>query len=317
MCVKYTPPYSPATDAQSDELLGARIDGRRIDERSGHPDGSVFHPFPHQLSHLLKLLRLWGDILFPEHYAPHLREPNVVHHVDGDAVVLKDGEVLRVPPPAHGVAVNDGRGELSIGALRRGRSSLSGEVGGNALAQLALGARRIRDEHQAGLAHHIDEAGCQEAVTGIDTKMGRAPGEAAHGDDAIPAHTHVGAEPRVPGAVQDTRIDDEHVEDRIVRIPPNPFLFAGARRGAEKCDEKQGGKMARTRSSTNASGPGRDGASEPSAPGSGADAMAFLHPMPPARLRDPDIVGNLGVGRQTSTVPRRHSPADMTCGIFN
>ena len=95
---------------QSDELLGARIDGRRIDERSGHPDGSVFHPFPHQLSHLLKLLRLWGDILFPEHYAPHLREPNVVHHVDGDAVVLKDGEVLRVPPPAHGVAVNDREG---------------------------------------------------------------------------------------------------------------------------------------------------------------------------------------------------------------
>ena len=226
--------------SQGDELLGARIDGGRIDERSGHSHGPVLHPLAHQLPHLVELFGRRVDILHAQDYAPHLGEADVVHHVDGDAVALHDREVLRVPAPAQRVAVDDGRIALGFGALGGGRASLAGEVGGDALTELALGTRGIGDEHQAGLAHHVDEAGGDDAIAGVDGPRGGAARELAHGGDAVPAHPHVRPEPGVSGAVHHARVGDQNIEGGIVRRGSIPCLHAGARGDAQKNRDKGG-----------------------------------------------------------------------------
>ena len=245
---------------QRDEFLGARVDGGRIDEGSGHAHGPVLHSLAHQRPHLLELFRRRGDVLVAQHHAPHLRQSYVVHHVDGNAEALEDRKILRVPPPAQRVAIDDGRTLLGFGALGSGRAALAGKVGGDALAQLALGARRVGDEHQAGLAHHVDEAGRNHAVARVDGPGGLMPGEAPHGGDAVSAHPHVGAEPGVAGSVHDPCVDDEDVEGRVPLDGPRVVsLHASARRGAEKCREQRSG--------------------DPACPGSLAVAAACFHRM--------------------------------------
>ena len=143
--------------AEGDQLIRGRVDRRRIDQGRGHADGSVLHPLSHQRLHLFELLGRRRNVLVAKHHAPHLSQADVVDHVDRDPVALHDREVLGVAAPAQRVAVDHGRVAERGLALGRGRAPLAGQVGGDALAELALGARRIGDQHEAGLAHHVDE----------------------------------------------------------------------------------------------------------------------------------------------------------------
>ena len=198
------------------QLFRGRVDRGRIDQGRGHADGSILHPLSYERLHLLELLGRRRNVLVAEHHAPHLGQADVVDHVDRDAVALEDREVLGVAAPAEGVAVDHGRIAQRGVALGRGRTALAGEVGGDALAQLAFGARGVGDEDEAGLAHHVDEAGGDHSARGVDGAGGFAVRQLAHSDDAIAAQSDIGVYGRPAGSVDHAGVGDEDVEGGIV-----------------------------------------------------------------------------------------------------
>ncbi len=202
-----------ARDArQLDQLLGVGVDRGRVDEGGGHSDRPVLHALTHERPHLLELLGRRLDVLVAEHDPPHLGEPDVVRHVQGDAQALQVPEVLRVRAPADLLPVDHRSGRLRLVALRRRRAALTGEIRRDALPELALGARRVGHEHEAGLAHHIDEARRDDPVPRVDHASRGPAAEVPNLGDPVAPDPDVGAKPGVSGAVDDARVRDEHVE---------------------------------------------------------------------------------------------------------
>ena len=95
-------------------------------------------------------------------------------------------------------------------------AALARDLGGDALGDLARGP--AIDEHVVfGLAEHVDEAGGDHQLRGVDAPPGGAAGERADGFHAVPHHAHVGAEPGRPGAVHDAASAEEQVAGRSGR----------------------------------------------------------------------------------------------------
>ena len=89
----------PGDACELDQLVRARVDRRRIDQRRRRPDGSVLHRLPDQRLHLLQLLGRRLDVFVAQDHATHLRQSDVVHDIDRNAVALQQLEVLAVRLP--------------------------------------------------------------------------------------------------------------------------------------------------------------------------------------------------------------------------
>ncbi len=53
---------------------------------------------------------------------------------------------------------------------------------------------------------HVDEAGRDQAIFGVDDARRGRPVSRADGDDAVAANADVGAHPRIPGSIDDAGI---------------------------------------------------------------------------------------------------------------
>ena len=84
--------------------------------------------------------------------------------------------------------------------------------------------------------------GATTSPLGVHYPLGARPLEPTHGDDLVVPDSHVGAEPRVTGAVHDPTAPDEDVEGAV-----SPAV-GGSSAGAKKGEEEERGERGRKRS---------------------------------------------------------------------
>ena len=134
--------------------------------------------------------------------------------VDRRRRALEPGEVLgQGAPVLHDLEEIVGR--LAIGqhlvVHRRNRHALAGDLGGDALGDLAGGAA-VHQHVELRLAEQVDEARRHHLSGGVDAGSGRGPREIANRGDAIADDADIAAEPRRSGAVHHAAVRDHEIE---------------------------------------------------------------------------------------------------------
>ena len=107
------------------------------------------------------------------------------------------------------------RGDGGI-VLRRHRLALAGDLGGDALGELAH-RLLVNEQGELRLAQHVNEAGCNDQAGGINGALGfyvwrRVP----HKDDAIANDAHIGINPGVAAAIHHPAVADQGVEGLLL-----------------------------------------------------------------------------------------------------
>ena len=93
----------------------------------------------------------------------------------------------------------------------RGRDALAGELGGDALADLALFAR-IDQRVQLALAEHVDESGGEREIVQVDAAPRLRFAQVADRRDGVAADADVGPEPGGTGAVDHAGPGEDQIE---------------------------------------------------------------------------------------------------------
>jgi hypothetical protein len=211
------------------QLVGGLVARGRVAERGGDTEGTLAHRLLDLDLHPEELLG--GGRLGPlsHHDRAYLAGGDERADVDGRASGAEPLPVaVEVPPvdldlverePAHDAAED-------LVADRGHRSELAGELGGDALADLRLGAG-IDQHRQLALAEQVDEPRGDHVVVGIDAELGRSVAQVAHPDDAVSLDAHVGPEPGAARAVDDPSTLDDQVQ----------LLGCG---GRQECNQLQG-----------------------------------------------------------------------------
>ena len=132
--------------------------------------------------------------------------PHEAEHVEAERLLRERVEVAaearpghldagQVPdhPPLHPTRIGDGR---------EGEAALARDLGGDALADLAVGAP-VREEHGVGMGMDVDEAGRHRRSRHVDAARGLDPREVADRGDLAAGDADVGEERGRAGAVDD------------------------------------------------------------------------------------------------------------------
>ena len=116
---------------------------------------------------------------------------------------------------AHGVVAHERRQvqpELDIfqaqkfrGQIRERAAAISGYNRGDAIGDEVVAAGNLLD-HIFDVRVHVDEAGRDHAILGVDSARGRSTRQIADGRDVPVLHGNVGARPGIAGAVDHTGI---------------------------------------------------------------------------------------------------------------
>ena len=161
-------------------------------------------------------------VLRAEHDLAHLGRAHERAEVDGGPRAAQRVEVAAEVRPVHLDLVLVEPGPLvlqrGLGDGRR-RASFARDLRGDALADLRLRAV-VREQRHLGLAEHVDEAGRDHVVAGVDAARRRRLGEIADGGDVVALDADVAAEPGRAGAVHDAAARDDEVE-RGRRLRPH------------------------------------------------------------------------------------------------
>ncbi len=201
---------------QRDQLRRLGEAARLVDEAGRDAERALLHRSLDQRLHPGQLLFVGLHVLHPQHGAAHLRRADQHRLVDAGPRSSQPAEVAGQIGPVDGqpvllqpvgALVNPG------GVHRRGRDALSGQLGGDALADLALLAR-VDQRVQLALAEQIDEARRDREVVQLEAALRFCAREIAHRCDAVAADADVGAEPGRPGAVDDAAAGEDQIEGR-------------------------------------------------------------------------------------------------------
>src|SRR5262249_2945828 len=139
---------------------------------------------------------------------PDVVQPDVGGHVDAHAALLDGVEVAGQAVPFDALAAGGGAARAELALERAGRPALAEHLGGDALANLALGVAVLQKEI-IGVRVHVDEPGRDHQPPGVDGAAGSNIRHPADGDDAVAADADVAVKPRVAGAVHDPAVADE------------------------------------------------------------------------------------------------------------
>ena len=85
--------------AQRDELVGRRVERRRVDERGADAERALFHPLPHQRAHLVELLGSRLPVFEADHVLAYRGRAKERGDVRRDAALLQLPQVLRQRGP--------------------------------------------------------------------------------------------------------------------------------------------------------------------------------------------------------------------------
>jgi hypothetical protein len=146
--------------------------------------------------------------------------------VDGRLCGLQPIEVVAEAAPVQGhagVEVADQVARIGAGRHRRGaEAALADDLGGHALADLAVGAA-IDEQREVAVGVDVDEAGRDGVAARVDhARRGRAA-QVAQRHHALAAHAHIGVKGRRAAAVDDAAAADQDVEHgREISVTPWP-----------------------------------------------------------------------------------------------
>ena len=143
---------------QRDQLGSLRVVHRRINERSGEPDGAFLHRLVGYGAHGGELLQGGLHIGFAQHVGSNFALTDEACDIGGDAVLLQSIEVLTERVPVNWVLQVSLSSRKSFGHLRRKGThrQLGEDIERNSLFQAADGTP-VNEQRLLRVAHHVDE----------------------------------------------------------------------------------------------------------------------------------------------------------------
>ena len=94
---------------------------------------------------------------------------------------------------------------------RRAEAALADDLGGHALADLAVGAA-VHQQRGVAVGVHVDEAWRHGEAARVDRLRGAGAAQVADGFDALAAHADIAGEGRCAAAVDELAASDQDVE---------------------------------------------------------------------------------------------------------
>ena len=175
--------------AELDHLLDVGVAAGRIEKPGREPERSLLHRLARERPHPVELLGGRRPVILADDGATDRPVAGQLRDVDPQTV------------PQQGITLR--------GQIHRPATVRVDEHGGDALGeQRVRPTQRLGGEPACRMRVRIDETGRHPRPIGIDdAARARAVDEADGGDAAI-ADRHVGAIPRVPGAVDDEAVGD-------------------------------------------------------------------------------------------------------------
>ena len=224
-----------------DNLVGRRESPRHVLQRCAHPESALLHRLRHQRFHLIDFSGGGGALRLADHVAPQAARADKRADVERGAVALEPREVFaeRAEVERHLEAVELRlRGFRERIVQRRDRRSFAGDLGGDALGDLAGGAR-VGQHVELRLAEHVDEARRDDEVGGIDAGLRLAAIEPADRGDAIAGDADVGAIPRRAAAIDHAAIGDQQIERVNSGRRRRNARLAGDQHPGDTCEQQQ------------------------------------------------------------------------------
>ena len=176
---------------ERDDLLGRREAARHVEEARRQAERARLHRFGHERAHAVELVARRRAVLGPQHLAANRALPREDGPVRADA---GGGNLVQMRA--------DGPRRAAVVAL--GQS-------GDPLQQVVVGGRHVEDAAH-GVGVRVDEPGGHHEPGRVDHAIRDRVGQVADARDAVPAHTDVGPDPRVPRPVDDPAAAHDQIE---------------------------------------------------------------------------------------------------------
>ena len=159
---------------EGDELVGRGEEARNVDERAREAEGPFLHGLRHRGLHGLELRGRRRAVLLADDQVADAPRADERPQVDRRAAALQLLEVAGQRREGRRVAVVRVRGAAGLEHARverRDRAALAGDLGRDALGDLAGGP--AVDQHAVlRLPHHVDEAGRHHQAARVDPAAG-------------------------------------------------------------------------------------------------------------------------------------------------
>ncbi len=210
----YLPRYLCRHLAELDQLLGAGIERRRIDQRRADAERARLHLAADDGPHLVELRGRRLPVGESDHVLADGRRAEERSDVLRDPAPFDLREILRQRGPGDlelQVAHLLGHPPLHRVVERPHRRALAENLGRHALANFTLGT--AVDEQRLGRPRqHVDETRRDRHAGGVDRGCRAGGGKVADRRDAVAADAHVGPASRVAAAVVDRAAAHDDVE---------------------------------------------------------------------------------------------------------
>ncbi len=198
---------------ESDELIGLRVDVRRIDESAGEAESAVLHSLLDENLHLAELGGCGSAIVVANYSFANLGGADIGADVQRCALLFEPAEIAVESGPINCKFVMVEKRLLrrdGLFILRGDGAAFAGDFRGNALRELAQ-RTIVEEERDFGLAEHVNEARSDDAAFRIDFSFSMGFAQIANCGEAIATYSDIGGIPGIPGAVDDVTIADDEI----------------------------------------------------------------------------------------------------------
>ena len=202
---------------QGHELGRVAVASGGVDQTRGQAEGAVVHRLADEALHAHQFVGARRPVGKSHDGDAHGAVADERHQVHGAALIADALVVFAQPLPSPGqVGVQKADVFLQqIKRLRRHRrrreAAVADHLGGDALAHLAVGARRAQ-QRKVRMGVRVDEPRRHDAAAGVDAARRVAFQGGGHRGDTPAADADVGCDARPPGAVDYRAVLDEQVK---------------------------------------------------------------------------------------------------------
>ena len=204
--------------AQLDQLLGLRVERRRINERCADAERARLHFLAHELAHLLELLRRRRLVFEADDVLANRGRADERSHVAGNAARFEITQIFRQRVPFD-VVVDVfllPQHELAHTVVHRShRFAFAHDLGRDALANLAL-RTPVLNQRLVRPRKHVDEPRRDREPVGLNNYFRLGRFEIAQADDAIATQRKIDMSWLAAGAVVNSAAFDDDVELRFL-----------------------------------------------------------------------------------------------------
>ncbi len=196
--------------AQLDHVVGRRQRIGRHRQHAREPAGALLHRLVDQRSHLVELRRRRPLVRIAHDGFPDVAQADKRRDVGGHAGSLPEIEVSAQGGPLLRLPLDREHRRSQLAPVGTGRAAFAQDLGGDALANLALGIA-VFEQREVGMRMDVNEAGCHDQTAGVNLAFAGAGRDASEGRDFVAPDGQIAVPPGIAAAIDNLAVADDQI----------------------------------------------------------------------------------------------------------